>query len=162
MQIFWPENNYQASAQALDDRRLNKQILELGQILSTAIWIKDCGIAETLTAMKCIYLPSHENHPVIKNCKYYYYEALEYLRICCKEYRYRFHKKHKTSSMLHDFESQAYLFFKYKRRPFINCTTNHKHIISTNDAYGLCLIEKWGTDKTQPKWTNRPRPTWSE
>ncbi len=72
MQIFWPEYDFKESAKVLDDKRLNKQIIELSQILSTAIWIEDCDLAETLYAGGKIYLPSHENHPVTKNCKYYY------------------------------------------------------------------------------------------
>ena len=45
MQIFIPYPDYRKSAMALDDHRPNKQIIELGQILSTAIWIEDSGVA---------------------------------------------------------------------------------------------------------------------
>ena len=50
MQIFLPDHNYHISADSLDDRRLNKQIIELCQILSTAVWLENCNIAEILHA----------------------------------------------------------------------------------------------------------------
>jgi len=153
MQIFWTRNDSTKSSEDLDDKRLNKQIIELGQILSTAIWIENCDVGETLTAMDCIYLPTHENHPIIQNCKYYYFKAMSYLTDCCEEYKHRFNKIHKTSLMLHDFKAQNHLFFNYRRMPFINCTKNHKHIISTTEAYRQCLIEK--SKRKKPDWANK-------
>lgn len=177
MQIFFPYNDYRLSAASLDDKRLNKQIIELGQILSTAIWIENCDIAEALYAEGKIYLPSHENHPVIINCKHYFKAANYYLQHLLAEYKYRFSKNHKcdqiactnkrdpmagiywTDTFCGDtFWEHSYLFNKYIDKPFGNHTTNHKHIQNIYEAYRLCLAEKLNNDKIVPKWTNRPVP----
>jgi hypothetical protein len=166
MQIFIPYNDHRLSAISLDDKRLNKQIIELGQILSTAIWIENCDIAETLYAEGKIHLPTHENHPIIINCKYYYYEALNYLYILLKEYEYRFLKRHSSYLKAKNFITCSSIFFRYQyeHKPFGNHTTNNKHIIwlywlkDVNKAYRFCLAEKWKNDKVVPKWTNRPVP----
>lgn len=163
MQIFLLYNNYRLSAVSLDDKRLNKQIIELGQILSTAIWIENCDIAETLYAEGKIYLPTHENHPVVRNCKHYFKAANYYFQHLLVEYKYRFSKNHKCDSIVDrywtdTFWDHYYLFNKYIEKPFGNHTTNHKHIKDVNEAYRLCLAEKWKNDKIVPKWTNRPVP----
>ncbi len=160
MQIFIPYNDYRLSAISLDDKRLNKQIIELGQILSTAIWLENCGIAEALYAEGKIHLPTHENHPIIRNCKYYYYEALDYLYILLKEYEYRFLKRHSSYLKAKNFITCYSIFFRYQyeHKPFGNHTTNHKHITNIYEAYRLCLAEKWKNDKVIPKWTNRLVP----
>lgn len=158
MQIFIPHNDYRLSAASLDDKRLNKQIIELGQILSTAIWIENCDIAETLYAEGKLYLPTHENHPVVRNCKHYYYEALHYLEHLLDEYEYRFLQVHKCELLLNGFREYNHLFIFYVYKPFRNHTTNHKHVTNINEAYRLCLVEKWKNDKVAPKWTKRPVP----
>lgn len=159
MQVFWPEKSYTLSAMALDDRRLNKQIIELGQILSTAIWIEDCGEAEMLYAKKEIYLPAYENHPVVRNCKNYFHARVDYLSALLSEYGVRF-KKHHSLFLNHGvYWNACRLFKKYPQFSFQNYTTYHKHIQNTNLAYQQCLIEKWKTGSS--KWTNRNRPLWA-
>jgi len=162
MQIFWPENSYTLSAQALDDKRLNKQIVELGQILSTAIWIEDCNIAETLYAKGEIYLPAYENHPVVKDCKHYYYKAVAYQAYLCMEYTCRYRKQHSLHVTNVFYQKLYSLFIHHSERPFQNYTTNHKHIKDVNEAYRQCLIAKWKSDKNPPKWTRRNIPIWAK
>lgn len=160
MQIFLPDHNYYISADSLDDRRLNKQIVELCQILSTAVWLENCNVAEILYAKGKIYLPTHENHPIIRNCKYCYYNTVDYLYVLLKQYEYRFLKKHSCYSKVRNFEYCSHLFNKYKPefKFFGNYTINHKHILNMHEAYRLCLVEKWKNDKVVPNWTNRPVP----
>lgn len=158
MQIFITYPDYSESAASLDDKRMNKQIIELGQILSTAIWIENCDLAETLYAEGKIYLPTHENHPVIRNCKYYYFGAIHYFTTLMLEYRFRFNKEHSCHDMFYSFWNLQYLFVTYPQMEFQNHTTNHKHIENVYDAYKKELQLKWKHDKIAPKWTNRPTP----
>jgi hypothetical protein len=57
MNIFVVDQDTYKSAQALDDLRLNKMIVETAQILSTAMHLR--GYA----GIDRIYKPTHQNHP---------------------------------------------------------------------------------------------------
>jgi len=142
MQIFYPKKSLQESAEYLSDLRLNKQILEICQICSTAIWIEDCSTAEGLYKAQQIYLPSHEHHPIIRNCKHYYEKALEYLEELLIEFTLRTNKVHSCSRIHLHLQNQSERFQKYPKWDFQNHTTNHKHISDINEAYQLCLKEK--------------------
>ena len=91
MNIFLPyENDILKSVQSLDDKRLNKQILECKQLLSLAIDEK-LGLD--------IKKRGYRNHPIYVHYKH----NLEFLSLygyyCCLEYSYRFKKKHS----IHDY-----------------------------------------------------------
>ena len=162
MQMFLTSPDYTKCAQDLDDKRLNKIIVESAQIASTTLWILDCDKAETLTSKKECYLPTHENHPLVKwscenycNCR----NILKYTFELCMEYLYRFGKTHKT---LFIFESLSKSFYPYQFRknwkpPTVqpNCTTNHKHIEDVYEAYRKELMLKWNDSS---KWTKRKKP----
>lgn len=158
MQIFWTDRSFERSAKSLDDQRLRKQIVELGQILSTAIWIKDCGLAEYLYSQKKIYLPTHENHPVVTNVSVYYNTGTRYLMFLLDEYYERFDNNHNMFSLWATLFTYRELFHNSNGN-FINHTSNHQHIQDVTEAYRQCLIEKWHTGN--PKWTNRQRPEWA-
>ena len=156
MQLFITSPDPFLCANYLDDKRLNKQIIECIQILSTALWMRDCNIAETLYSKGKIYLPTHENHPICKNAKYHYLDILRFTGACTYEYLCRFYKNHKCLYYLIILYDYFYLFEeKYPHKPFLNCTTNHKHISDVYKAYKAELHLKWSTDKVQPKWSNR-------
>lgn len=161
MQLFIPSEYMSVSAAFLDDRRLNKQIVECAQIASTAIWINNCGFGEYLTSIDVAYLPTHEHHPLCRWAA----ENIHNILYCCElglfcawEYGNRFDKVHNTfikllRLMSHiKFTSEAINNTKPKS-PQPNCTTNHKHITNINESYRKELELKWKTDKIQPKWT---------
>jgi hypothetical protein len=54
MNIFLPYKDIKSNVVSLDDKRLNKMILEHAQLLSTAIIL--CG-------GQASYKPTHKNHP---------------------------------------------------------------------------------------------------
>jgi len=164
MQIFLPSDNLHECAKALDDKRLNKIIVESAQIASTAIWINDCDLAETLVNENKIYLPTHEYHPLCKWASHSYLNynfTTNYCLFLCMEYSMRFHKKHTTFSKWPFLSMVLPTVFKdFNQTNPINATTNHKHITDIYEAYRLELLYKWKTQKTKPVWTNRKQPEW--
>lgn len=164
MNIFLTHKDMSIVAQHHDDKRLNKMIIEAAQIASTALWINNCDIAETMYAEGKIYLPTHENHPIVKWC------SLGYMNYCrttayglalCSEYYYRFNKRHNTFTKLLSLVKLPIWEYPSQRlniqQP--NCTTNHKHIENVYEAYRQELCLKWSTlDKHEPKWTKRDVP----
>lgn len=158
MQIFYSDPSFIQCAIDLDDSRLRKQILEFAQICSTTLWIENCDIAETLYAQGKIYLPCHEHHPIVKNCKYNFYTCLKFAFICYNEHLYRKGNVHKSVAVLKNLLDYVYLFDKYEHKEFQNNTTNHKHIKNLHEAYKKELILKWNNDKLLPVWTKRNKP----
>lgn len=74
MQTFLPFPNFSASAAMLDDRRLNKQIVEGYQILTGRL--------------------PNRNHPACLMWQGYEQNLALYLMACCKEYTRRTGKQH--------------------------------------------------------------------
>lgn len=99
MNIFLPFKEYKLSAKTLSDQHLVKQILELGQLLCTALSERP---ELTPTVNEVPYKATHVNHPVtiwIKNPANYN-NMIQYFIILSKEYEYRFNKTHKTYTQL--------------------------------------------------------------
>jgi hypothetical protein len=162
LQIFLPDKDFNKCAEYLDDKRLNKIIVEAAQILSTALWVNNCDIAETMYAEGKIYLPSHEFHPLVKWAASHNLNFMQvngYLISLVDEYYYRFNKIHKCSDMYYTFcilQKHIKNTGDYCRQP--NCTTHHKHIKDIFLAYREELCYKWNNDKVKPKWTHRDIP----
>lgn len=82
MQTFLPFPNIYRSAQVLDDKRLNKQIVEAYQIYTDRV--------PTMNHPAC--LMWRDNKPFLRL----------YIDACCREYRLRFNKTHKVDQVLGD------------------------------------------------------------
>ena len=168
MQLFLTSPDYNQCAKDLDDKRLNKIIVESAQIASTALWMNNCDAAETITSNGLCYLPTHEKHPLCIWAASSYRNYLEVLRhglALCKEYTFRTRKIHKTFNIIDHLRWGVFPFnFKFQEYPTQqpNCTTNHKHIDDVYKAYRLELLFKWANDKKAPTWTNRQRPNWED
>ena len=91
MQTFLPFANYTQCAQILDSKRLNKQVVEAYQLLTGK-----CG---------------HKNHPASLMWEPHKFELKLYLIACSDEYTKRFHKIHKCSLELPNFQIGNYPFF---------------------------------------------------
>jgi hypothetical protein len=163
MQIFLTNPDFSQCAKDLDDKRLNKIIVESAQIASTALWINRCDIAETLYSQGEIYLPTHEHHLLCRWASENYNNFLfviYYASSLCREYTYRFNKKHKTERIIGNLFCILFdEFINYEEKSLMpNCTTNHKHIENIYEAYKSELTLKWNNDKIVPKWTGRNKP----
>lgn len=155
MNFFYCDENLQKAAEALDDKRLIKMILETAQLLATAI---------NLSGGKATYKTTHQNHPVAiwtrKNRANYYITFL-YFNYLCLEYWIRFNKDHKCSSYTKEFDEGQYWLEDSKIFDLpVNCTT-FKEETDLVQAYRKYLNYKWANDKRSPKWTNRNPPTWA-
>lgn len=171
MQLFLPyPDDSTMCARSLDDARLNKQILELAQCLSTVVRHYLMDHADP----RDIYKATHANHPIIKwlisdyaNVKWAcdtYYPAL------VEERRYRYGRDgwhHKSFDVINRCWNRYLGTPAIRRRfpehsPFVrawcNCTPDNTRDVGGD--YRRLLREKWNQDKRAPHWTHRGPPLW--
>ena len=164
MNIFLPyENNIVESVQALDDLRLQKQLVEVYQLLVLAIREQQEG--HEIKA-------GHYHHPIYlfykNNIKFLAYYGWK----CCEEYLWRFHKSHKLRDYFMNKMYDLFIEYKGKLIPqpqyipyYMEGSKGQPNYIRTTENVGelfkLKLIVKWESDKSkgrEPKWTNREVP----
>lgn len=154
MNIFLPEESVVDSIQALDNKRLVKQILECKTILDVALDKNKKGYAK---------------HPVVAYYSKYPEFVTVYGKICCNEYQVRFGKEHKLYwYFLEKWLNRDEYFKKGEKEvpePFYceGLKTDPKCIRTTENTVELFrnkLCKKWDNDKYPPKWTNREVPVW--
>lgn len=159
MNIFATSADPLHCAEALDDKRLNKMILEAAQMLCTVVGGK--------------YKPTHENHPCTvwvrsssSNALWLYAHAV----YMCEEYSRRFAKVHACLEVIEETFKRLYSLpdtrpdKSDKGRYFPTEWANVTGIEGASDtfmAYRMLLNDKWDADKKCPVWTNRKPPTWS-
>lgn len=158
MNIFVSSFDPKEAAEALDDKRLIKLILESAQILSTNLNVLGGGNGP--------YKSTHLNHPVTvwaRTSHENYLWLLGHLVHLCNEYSRRFNKIHKCYQYVDLFYNRSTDLLPYPKEgltTFPNCTT-FKEVKETTRAYRLYLNEKWKNDKRPPKWTNGKPPEWA-
>lgn len=168
MNIFLPyENSVVKSVEALDDLRLQKQIVETYQLLTLAL--KEQSEGKEIKA-------GHYHHPVYL----FYKDNIKFLdsygTMCCIEYYYRFNKGHKLSDVFGkycgkvvEFGNDCYLYNLFAEPDFTpyymeGSKGQPNYIRTTENVSALFqkkLINKWNNDKAKgrmPKWTNRDVP----
>ncbi len=160
MNIFVVSPMPHVCAQALDDLRLNKMILETAQLLCGALHAFD-SLAGRLQRLE-LYKPTHMNHPCaiwVRMRTANYLWTRELFEELHAEYRHRFGRDHKTWLKLHDefVRCPGAWTSMFERTPFVNCSL-HKECKDVFLAYQLTLVEKWSMDKRPPKWTKRGAP----
>ncbi len=154
MNIFVTDPDPKVCAEALDDLRLNKMILETAQLLSTALRFHN-------TAMD-VYKTTHINHPCSiwarENKSNYSWLFKHFIALSDEKYK-RTGKVHKSTNMHLMFADGIKLLPDGEQTPFANCTP-YKNM-NIFDAYKETLKTKWANDKRPPKWTGHDRPEWS-
>lgn len=170
MNIFAVSRYPQKCAEALDDKRLNKMILETAQILCTVINL-DAGKQVTP------YRNCHVNHPIVKwavdNRKRGAWSWLYALGIAYgNEIQHRFGRKHACQLVIEGLSLNHPHLLEYnqelikKRLEFYN-GASHKALglsfkhLPWRLAYKEYLKARWKKDKRVPKWTKRGRPSWA-
>ena len=168
MNIFLSQQTVVDSVKDLDDLRLQKQLVEVYQLLTLAI--KEQQEGHEIKA-------GHYHHPVylfykdnIQFLAYYGYE-------CCREYFYRFNKWH---SLIWYFDNElerqglfgldADGYVEYCEIPkftpyYMEGSKGQPNYIRTTEnvsaLFQAKLCKKWDADKLkgrEPKWTNREVP----
>lgn len=153
MNIFLPyEDDVVESVKALDNARLNKQIVECMAIITAS---------EGITK-------GYRNHPITvfygDNLDFVYYYGF----CCCREYAYRFGKYHEMHWVLHKGANpDGKMFVKQPDYTpyYMEGSKGQPNYIRTTDNVSALfqqkLINKWNNDKAKcrpPKWTNRQVP----
>ena len=145
MNIFVIDNDYERSAIYLDLKRANKMLIESAQMLCTAINING-GVAP--------YKSTHINHP----CTVWTRTSLDnftwlwnYANCLGIRYNNRTGRIHKTATHLPQILKLGNGYINHgPLTPFVNCTTNFKHVDNIFDAYKYQLQEKWENDIRTP------------
>lgn len=134
----------------LDDRRLVKMILESAQMLSTAMHV--AGVPGP-------YRKTHENHPCsvwVRQSSGNFHWLLKLMNMQCSEYTRRFGRIHKCEALLAVFAFYLPNLVQ-PMTPFVNCTTNHKHVPDVFEAYRREMRLKWTNDGDRARWHRRKR-----
>jgi hypothetical protein len=147
MNVFATSTCPVASAQALDDKRVIKMVLESAQLLSNAIHLSG-GTGP--------YKPTHIKHPCTKwvqasSANYMWLVA--HFTALCREYTLRYDKIHACERLLPKFIDGRSLIPYGVLTPHPNCTPYKDMPVHT--AYQLTLADKWDNDKQQPTWYRR-------
>lgn len=152
MNVFVTSECPIACAKVLDDKRVNKMIVESAQLLSTA--------ARThLGAEVCnelgLYKATHQRHPCTlwaAGSKRAYTWLLRHLDALIVEYkgRYGSHKEHATARLLAPLNRALADIPEGRWEGFVNCTAYKDEEVTL--AYQLCLSDKWENDKRTPLW----------
>ena len=163
MNIFACDATPNKAAQALDDKRVVKMVLESAQILSSGIFLNSGIIYPQL------YRPAFLGHPCViwasqtyANWQWLY----QHFQALCDEYSYRYAKQHKTLQLAPALQELSSIIPNAPITNFANCTRaeklgiNYKHVNDTHEAYRLYLNAKWACDTRKPVWTMRGAPTW--
>ena len=182
MNIFFSHDDPRISARNLDDKRVNKMVLESAQMLCTAI-NEHGGLTKTQVGLNKrgkpkyeyqfasgnkAYAPTHANHPSNVWCRetrMNYGWLLMHFAALANEYTYRTGKVHKSYRELFNDLLHGINFIPLGNlTPYANCAArqdmniNYKHMTDVCQAYQLYLIDRWANDVLTPKWTNRSRP----
>lgn len=158
MNIFVTDPCPKKSAQALDDKRVIKMILESAQILSTVIR----GLNQEYADSRNLYKKTHTGHPCVKwagQSRSNYLWLLSHMQALLDEYTYRFGKHHKSGGLVPAFQEYAPRMLDPGLIPFVNCT-DFKHVPDVHNAYRQALASKWKNDKLVPRWTQTIEPEW--
>lgn len=155
MNIFVVDQDPTICAQALDNLRLNKMIIETAQLLSTAM--RECGHIGT-----DIYKSTHRNHPCAiwaRESSGNYEWLLHYMSELVIERFSRTGKSHKSYNIFNTLQAGSCLLPQGPMTPFVNCSLRKD--LPVFEAYKETLKTKWGNDKVKPSWMHFGPPPWA-
>jgi hypothetical protein len=168
MNIFITDSSPSQSAVWLDDKRINKMLLETCQMLSTAIRVHQGDVVGDHYGL---YKKTHINHPVniwARTDRNNYNWLAEHGKSLLAYYCLAYGKiNHGCASKLSTLIGLCEFIPEGDGTPFVNCArstilgidfTNEEDIFL---AYRKYLIERWKGDKLEPKWSNRSVPIWA-
>lgn len=161
MNIFLVDTDPVVCAQALDDKRLNKMILETAQLLSGAYRCFEegspyCDIPEAL------YKLTHKNHPcaVWTRANLHNYNwLLRYFQALYDEKMHRTDKPHLSYVKLWKYLCAYALPKEECELPTFNFNCSKQDTGDIFQDYKQCLIAKWDADE-KPTWVKRGAPDW--
>lgn len=165
MNIFAVSREPHECAKYLDDKRLNKMLLETMQILSTALYIRNDAL-DIRKTYPFLYKPTHKHHPCVKwaSANYQNWHWLmrlgyHYMLERQKRFPDRDHKCYKVAQSMLNIPYGKMLPYANEISPFQNSARNAElgidfsHIDDVCLAYRMYLDARWQTDKVKPVWT---------
>lgn len=165
MNIFVTDIDPVKSAQALDDKRVIKMVLESAQMLCTALHLNGASHLAK-------YKKTHQNHPSnvwVRETRSNYEWLLNHFKALCDEYTLRNNKIHATSLLYNDLAAGIQFIKAGPLTPFANCAArkdmnmDYKHYKNVYVAYRMYLLNRWDKDKKRPQWNRKnlnPAPYW--
>jgi hypothetical protein len=158
MNIFATDEDPVKAAEALDDKRMVRMILESCQMLSTAVR-QHCETPDPL-----VYKPTHVNHPCTiwtRASAENYRWLLTYTRALIERYKRTYARDHKCETLLPVLSQYAALLPDLGLTPFANCARSTERGIDythlpVHDAYRQYLKARWKQDKRRPTKEKQP------
>ena len=152
MNIFILHNNPTRAAQMQCDKHVVKMILESCQMLSTIHHLHNSPSP---------YKPTHKNHPCTvwaRECRANYVWLVTHALALCKEYTYRYGKKHKSEDIIaQQLQYPPATLPILRMTPFALAMPEEYKCNSAVKSYRTYYIR----DKASiAKWTKRKEPKW--
>lgn len=155
-------------AKYLDDKRLNKMLLETMQILSSALYKANVDDLDVLKPyVNQLYKPTHINHPCVKwaaanwqNWEWLMRLGYHYMLERQRRFPDRDHKCYQVAEKMLNIPYGILLPYAAEMSPFQNSARNANlgidftHIDDVCLAYRMYLDARWASDKIKPVWTH--------
>jgi hypothetical protein len=171
--LFATSLNPTESAQALDDKRVGKMLMECCQMLSVAakMWwpIEDQDFIPLYESSDAFTRGmAYKNHPCtiwVRSSRANYDWTIAHAWALLDEYIYRFGKSHASGDRLMFLEKQRDCVIDGELLPFANCARNAGRGVDfthlpVHEAYRAYLTERWKTDIRPVTFTKRGEPAW--
>jgi len=180
--IFCTDPDPVVSAEALDDKRVMKMIVEGAQMLSTALHrLRPDGWEALNSGLRSlpwdsplhqqVYKPVFPNHPCnlwVRASSGNWDWLMSHTVSLCSLYRRTYGREHLCTYTLQELwnESRIEDFPKRDRTPFPNCARNlsrnldFSYLSDTHEAYRFYLRARWQQDVRPPTWRDRRLPEW--
>jgi len=161
MNIFVTDIDPVKSAQALDDKRVIKMVLESAQMLCTALHLNGASHLAK-------YKKTHQNHPSnvwVRETRSNYEWLLNHFKALCDEYTLRCNKVHATYHLYDNLVAGLQYIPIGPLTTIANCAArkdlgiDYKHVGDVHLAYKLYLMKRWSLDAKPPRWRGRI-PDW--
>lgn len=182
MNVFCTDPDPALSAEALDDKRGMKMIVESAQMLSTALYYVSRSAWQDLNAgvrtvpwqtppHRRVYKPVFPNHPCnlwVRASSGNWNWLMQHATRLCRLYQQTYDRTHMCEYTLQELWDSSIVqrFPKHEQTPFPNSARNLKrgldfsHVADTHEAYRLYLQARWTQDVRPPTWHGRNVPHW--
>lgn len=162
MNLFITDRDPAVCAEALDDARLVKAVVEAAQMLTTAAHVNGFALSND------VFKPTHATHPCVKwvaEKSQNYNWTYRYFLACAAEYTKRFHRTHaceRHAATLGEGCNAAAVgdpprFYNGARNNMLRLDFTSLPVF---DAYKAYLRARWNTDRRPPRWTGGKQPSW--
>lgn len=163
MNIFVTDRCPQKSAQDLDNKRVNKMILESVQMLSTALSFYEAPLRYLpVTQRGTPYRPTHKNHPCsvwARETRMNYIWLVDHADALNEEFKKAYKKTHWIEQFMTRVREGSMFIPEGGITAFADCSL-FKDGGDVTQNYRLTMKQKWATDTRTPCWKNRTKPDW--